>query len=151
MRKVILLTILFVTVPLLVSGMGKKEEGQPLTFEVLESSAQGGTSEPMNLIAKTEDDFKYIWDLTHRAVEPKPEMPEVDFNRDMVGCVMMGEKTSSGYSVDVTNIVEYQDSVVIYTAFDETGGMLAVMTYPYEIVKFPKTSKKVVFQKESEK
>ncbi|MBD3168727.1 MAG: protease complex subunit PrcB family protein [candidate division Zixibacteria bacterium] len=147
MRSILSVLLVICVLASVAYGMGKKEEGTPVQFEVVDSSERGGTSEELFLIAKAEKDFKYIWDLTHRQIEPKPEMPSIDFGEYVVACIMMGERSTSGYSVDVSDVVAYKDSVVVGYTYDESGGMLTVMSYPYEIIKFPKTSNKIVFKK----
>jgi hypothetical protein len=150
MNRIIVLLILISFVPGILMAMGKKEQGKPVEFEVVESSMQGGMSEQTNLLAKTQDDFKYVWDLTHRYLEPEPDIPKIDFSKYMIACVMMGERTSSGYSVEVTDVTAYDDSVVVDVKYNETGGMLTVMTYPYQMIKMPRTNKKVIFNPVSE-
>ena len=146
MHKKIIMVISLIFVPLILLAAGGRPSGRPVSFTVVESSVQGGSSERQNLLAATEMEFKEIWDQTHRYVEPKPAMPKVDFKKEMIACVMMGERTSSGYSIQVDNVTAYEDSVVIDVSLDETGGMLTVMTYPYQIVKFPTTAKKIIFK-----
>ncbi|MCP4632238.1 MAG: protease complex subunit PrcB family protein, partial [candidate division Zixibacteria bacterium] len=124
MRKVLITLIIVFLIPVISFSAGKKNEGTPVEFEVIEASHQGGLAENSNLIAKKEADFAYIWDLTHRTIEPKPSMPSVDFGKFMVAAVMMGERNSSGYSVDISNITAYDDSVVVSVFYNEEGGML---------------------------
>ena len=150
MHSITLTIMLFFILIPSIYGMGGKENSTPLEFEVIEESEQGGTSEELFLTAHTEDEFKYIWDLTHQHIEPKPEMPEVNFDEYTVVCIMMGERPSNDYSVDVSEVVAYEDSVIVGYSYDEIGGMLTIMAYPYEIVKFPKTTKRIVFKYRSE-
>ncbi len=150
MKKAFSVSIILLLASMMFLSMGKREKGEPVKFEILDSSTQGGGSEQMNLVMKTDKDFRYIWDLTHRSIEPKPPLPDIDFNKEIAACVMMGQRNSSGYSVKVGNITAFADSVVINVLYDESGGMLTVMTYPYEIIKFPKTEKKIVFNTVSE-
>jgi len=146
-NRILLTAFSLIIFPAVLMAMGNKSNSKPIAFEVIESGTQGGTSEEMNLIAKTEADFKYIWDLTHRSIEPKLPQPPVDFSKEIVACVMMGERTSSGYKVEARSIIEKKDSIIIDIFYNESGGMLTVMTYPYQIIKFPKTIKKIVFNK----
>ena len=127
-RKIFPLILVIFSTPMILCAVGSREEGQPVHFEVIESSTQGGSSEQVNLIAKTEEDFKYIWDLTHRHIEPKPPMPSIAFGENIIACIMMGERNSSGYSVDVNRVIAYEASVVIDVLYNESGGMLTVMT-----------------------
>ena len=59
-NRILLTAFSLIIFPAVLMAMGNKSNSKPIAFEVIESGTQGGTSEEMNLIAKTEADFKYI-------------------------------------------------------------------------------------------
>lgn len=70
----------------------------------------------------------------------------IDFKKYQVIAVFDEIHNYDGYSIDITKIT--QDNNRIYVTVDHLlpGGINAVITQPYHIVKITKSNKKVVFQ-----
>jgi hypothetical protein len=72
----------------------------------------------------------------------------IDFTVYQVIVIVDELHTNGGWSVDITNITEYIDSIVVTYTNLETGDISCLMTSPYHIVKIPVSNKKVIFQYE---
>jgi hypothetical protein len=70
----------------------------------------------------------------------------IDFDKYQIIAVFDNIKTTGGFSIDITNIVENQNNIVVTIKNLLTGGDSTVMTQPFHIVKMPKSTKPVVFQ-----
>ncbi len=47
-----------------------------------------------------------FWSEFHGALEPKPELPAVDFTRQAVIAATMGQRPTGGYTIDVLGVFE---------------------------------------------
>ncbi|MDR2805320.1 MAG: protease complex subunit PrcB family protein [Dysgonamonadaceae bacterium] len=75
---------------------------------------------------------------------------DVDFSTYQVIAIFDEIRSSGGWSIDITGIVEYSDSIVVNVSNLKTGGIASVLTQPYHIVRIPASDKKIVFQKEDD-
>jgi hypothetical protein len=67
-----------------------------------------------------------------------PEVPTVNFTSEMLIAVFQGIRGSSGYGTTITRIIVTNAYYVVYVDEIHPGegcGVLAVLTYPYHIVK----------------
>lgn len=70
----------------------------------------------------------------------------IDFDDYMIVAVFDDIKSHGGHSIDITRIVENEDSTLITVENKLTGNETTVMTQPFHIVKIPKTDKLVTFR-----
>lgn len=68
-----------------------------------------------------------------------------DFSKEMVVAVFQGQRTSGGYSIEITDIVESDNFIIVSaTAIEPSGGMAtANLTYPAHFVACKKSEKPV--------
>lgn len=85
-----------------------------------------------------------------------PNAPDVNWNEEDVLAVALGERTSGGYSVEITNIVPENIGIMGGTAwvhYVETvpsGPTTDVMTYPYHAVKCGQNPYRYIFIKKAD-
>ena len=63
-----------------------------------------GVTEPAQLVVRTPDEWARLWKTMHRQRLPTPPLPEVDFSRQLVIGVFLGERSSGGASVEITAV-----------------------------------------------
>jgi hypothetical protein len=74
--------------------------------------------------------------------------PKIDFSSQMVIGIFMGEKSSGGYSIEITKIASTPNSLEVYIQESEPEPMslvASVLTQPYHIVQTAKTDKEVKY------
>jgi len=78
-----------------------------------------------------------------------PPLPEIDFAKETLIVVSMGQQPTSGYFITVEGAKEFSDRIEVevqslspnrYQCF-----LLQVVTYPIDIVRLPRSDKNVVF------
>jgi len=69
----------------------------------------------------------------------------IDFSQYQIIAVFEAVKGNGGWSIDITAITEYADSITVPVKNLHTGDDTCVMTQPFCIVKIPVSDKKVVF------
>jgi hypothetical protein len=85
----------------------------------------------------------------HPSQQPKPIPPEIDFAREMVIVVALGQISTGGYGIGVQDIQEGNDSVEVTVAKLSPGPnclVIQIETAPLDIVRLKKTTKPVVFK-----
>ena len=90
------------------------------------------------------------WTALWRAHAPDKPLPNVDFSREMVAAVFMGERTRGGFAVEIVGyreergmvIVQYRETVPARDAITAQ-----VIVSPYHLVVLPKRTGTVTFEK----
>jgi hypothetical protein len=76
-----------------------------------------------------------------------PPLPEIDFSREMLVVVGMGQKPSSGYSIIVSSASELDKRLEVEVQSKSPCGMeLGILTSPIDIVRIPKTELPITFR-----
>jgi hypothetical protein len=118
---------------------------QTIPFTTVARGHHSGIEEPREAVVRTESEWKALW-KTH-AAEPAPA---VDLAKSIVAGVFLGTRSTGGYAVEIT-AVERQgaDVIVRYreTRPDPNMMVTQVLTAPFHIVSFEKTTGEVKFQK----
>ena len=70
---------------------------------------------------------------------------DIDFSKYQVIVVSDEVKPYGGWSIDITEVMKYQDKIVVTVMNLNKGNITAVMTYPYQIVKIPVSKKQIIF------
>ncbi|KIQ23123.1 MULTISPECIES: protease complex subunit PrcB family protein [Flavobacterium] len=70
----------------------------------------------------------------------------IDFTKYQVIVVIDEVRQYGGYSIDITKITQNNNSIFVTVEQLKPGGINAVITQPFHIVKILKTGKKVVFK-----
>lgn len=114
----------------------------------LAADANTGIEQSRRLVLRSEADWLEVWELWNIPVEPKPELPAVDFATEMVIVAAMGSRPSSGFAIGVDTVVEEPTRVLINTFTVRPGGdcfVLGVITAPAVAVAIRTTQKPVSF------
>lgn len=119
---------------------------QTIPFATVARGHHGGIEESREAVVRTESEWKALW-KENAADQPEPS---VDFAKSIVAGVFLGTRSTGGYAVEIT-AVERQgaDVVVRYreTKPDPSMMVTQVLSSPFHIVSFEKTTGEVKFQK----
>ena len=126
------------------------EQVEQIPFEILLQDAHGGSETPENRVVTDESSLSAFYIQINRMRKPGFPLPEIDFGKEAVAILCLGQKTTSGYSVIVDRIEETSDQQIIWTkeiSPQPTDMVAMVICQPFTIVKFPRTEKELVFKK----
>lgn len=70
---------------------------------------------------------------------------DVDFTKYQIIAVIDEVRNYGGYSIDITRITQTDNEIFVKVEHLKPGGINAVITQPYHIVKIAKSEKKVAF------
>ena len=121
-----------------------------ITFETLAEDFYGGMTDSKFIVIKEETTLNEIYKLINKNKSPGIKIPIINFEKETVLVLFLGEKSSGGYSISVEQILDENEKVTVKykVTLPKLGEMVTtVMTQPYCIIKIPKTLKEVVFKK----
>lgn len=119
--------------------------GNELKFETIEKENYPYHEKAGNMIIKNIKDWTELWNSSGHSALP----PAIDFAKDMVMAVFQGEKSTGGYSIEITKIIENKDNTEVFVKETSPGVNCMVtksLTSPFHIVKLQKIDKEVVFK-----
>jgi hypothetical protein len=124
------------------------KDGEVLA-EPLLSERFSGVSSPLNVAVRDQESFAKLWD-SHYMGNPRP-MPKIDFNRQMVLGVFLGNRANSCISLTLDKVEVRAGKVnVHYTEHDASGPTVlcaAVIVAPMEMVVVERIEGDVTFNK----
>lgn len=121
-----------------------------ITFETLAEDFYGGMTDSKFIVIKEETTLNEIYKLINKSKSPGIKIPIINFEKETVLVLFLGEKSSGGHSISVEQILDENEKVTVKykVTLPKLGEMVTtVMTQPYCIIKIPKTLKEVVFKK----
>jgi len=130
----------------------QEEPKESVPFETLLKRAgpkpSSVSASPGFSIITSESEWAALWSRLHILWETPPPLTFVNFSEEMVIAFFQGERGTGGYSVEIVEIYETDDSLVAVVKESKPGfgcGVTAVVSYSYHIVKMPITSKNVKY------
>lgn len=110
-----------------------------LQWEVVASGQQAvGVARPRFRLVRNEAELRSLWNQLHGASLNVPPLPRVDFERETLLIVMMGERPSGGYRVDVQGVSLEGGDLFVDLRFVEPAPdaiTTAALTSPWAVVR----------------
>lgn len=110
-----------------------------------------GIKEPKQIVVNDANEWAELWRKVYEGVVPTPQVPQIDFSKNTVIAVFMGEKRTSGYAVQISKVAQSNGEIIVKvkeTSPPKGSILLQVLTQPFHIVVVPKFDAKVKFVKE---
>lgn len=152
MNKNRLVGLLLIFGLVLVSGCAIPEIsdlGSYLIFETISEGIFSGHDGRESYVIKDSSEWSDLWNKVNSNLIPKPEVPNVDFNEEMVIAVFQGVKSEGGYDIKITEVRDFEyfvEVIVQETSSEPLQIQIQAETQPYHIVKIKRTDKKIVFK-----
>jgi hypothetical protein len=109
-----------------------------LSFQTIDKGSRSGVREPLQTVVRHSAEWNALWQK-HASVKPNPpSTPAVDFSKDIVAAVFLGEKPTGGFDVEIVRIDQTATAVVIeYREKSPLPGSVVTqaLTQPFHIVK----------------
>jgi hypothetical protein len=100
------------------------------------------------VVIKTDSEweaFKQKINRTNNVVDMYFIEKKIDFSTYQIIAVFDEVKGSGGWSIDITQIIEWQDKITVYAENMGKGNGTRVITQPFQIVKIPVSEKAIEF------
>ena len=126
----------------------------PPEAETVGVGSYSGVTQMTFASVKNAKEWKKIWDQTHAHEAPPPPMPTVNFRKDMVLVVFLGQRSDGGYAIKITRLqkvnLKVSTMVVNWAVTRSEGATSLALSSPYHMVIVPRT-RRVHFQPEPAK
>ncbi len=114
-------------------------ETSDITWEELArgSQASGGES-PRFFVATSQAELENLWGLAYGSLLTPPEVPDIDFSRESVAGMFLGQQSTGGYGVDVQDVTLEDDEVYLQVNVTEPAqGAITTqaLTNPWVVVR----------------
>ena len=126
------------------------KDAEEISFEEVERGSYGDVAN-QNLVIRQESQFNEFWESLHQSKTPIPELPEVDFNNQMVIAATMETQPSGGFSIEITQVRLKSGILGVQILSTKPGDgciTTAALTTPYHLIKVDKRSEEVEFLEE---
>jgi hypothetical protein len=124
-------------------GGGRSSGDRAVEYSVILSGSHSQAKVFRVELITGEREWEKTWQIVKGLEEPLPSRPTVDFGRECVIAAFMGERSSSGYRIEVTAIEKKGRTLLVHLKKYETPGMLTVMTSPFTLVRIPRGNYKL--------
>ena len=118
--------------------LGGDQEPVEVPFEILDRGDQAGLSAPLAQVIRTPEAWAEVWATRARSRTGEIPLPQVDWERDMLAVVAIGERSSAGYGVEVLGVERVGQMLRVRAAEKRPppDSMQAqVMTHPYVVLR----------------
>jgi len=139
--------VLLVTV-LILHTFGVTGTGTRIEFQTVGKGSVSGHENSAYHVVNDADQWADIWNKHGKIMLPQPSPPDVDFSRSTIIAVFMGGPLTTGYGIEVKEIIDTGLSVIVKvekTHPDKECVTGRILTYPYHIVKADKIGKPILF------
>jgi hypothetical protein len=111
-----------------------------ITFEILKQEAYGGRDNESTMVITSQSQLTGLYKELGWS-----DVPSVDFEKNNIVALFMGQKNSGGYSIGVKSITIENNIATIKVLETSPSGMATMaLTNPYCIALIPKTEKVIV-------
>ncbi len=120
----------------------------PVTPLTTVNAPSGQFEKAAQQVVRDQSAWKALWTRLHANASPVPELPDVDFKKDMVVVAAMGAKSHGGYGVAITAATDDGGKVIIEVTETSPGARCMnamMMTSPVVLAKLPRRTGPVTF------
>lgn len=131
-----------------------KDASVNVPFQVLITASQSNIDQPKRKIISTQEELQTLFVEINKTRKPGIPIPEIDFDKEIVAFVNMGQTSTGGYSITVENIEKTNDEVIIHTGGNSPkpkDNVTMVITTPFTMVKLMKQDLPIVFKPKMER
>ena len=123
---------------------------ETLPIRTVAKGAFSGLTEAKEQIIKNQKEWQEVWPKLSARLRDGAKVPEVDFAKEMLVLVSMGEQRTGGYNIEISKVEISEDKLKVHVNRREpaSGGFnLQVLTAPFHVVAVPKNNLKAQFLK----
>jgi hypothetical protein len=136
-------------------GKPKKESAERAEpGNKMRTIAQGvfsGYQQPAHLVITNETQWVEVWKKHSAQEKPAKPLPKVDFDKESVLFVALGQKSTGGHAVEISRVEEIVGKTAVYVKTrgpKPSGIQLQSLTAPFHIVAIPKVKGPLMFTSE---
>jgi hypothetical protein len=112
-------------------------------------ASNSGLDDPLRVTIRDVEAWRKMWkQIYRRGPSPSPELPDINFSKEMVILAALGSRPTGGYAIFIESIYKRDGRLVIKVSSQSAGKNCMVtqaVTQPLDIVRIPKSGMPVVF------
>ncbi len=120
-------------------------EELPIPFTTIAMGEQSGIHRARNVVVRNAGEWNRLWQEHGEAAGKRPA---IDFRRDMVIAVFLGQRPVAGYRVRIVDVRQTPDALRVQVRERKPDGdalLAQVLTYPYVMIRLPQNDRPVEF------
>lgn len=117
----------------------KIQSKDPISMRTLSRVSNSRVTEARYVIARDYEQFRQLWKEHNGSLE---QLPEVDFQSEMVAGIFMGERSTGGYAVTIEEVLKEGEKFKFYYSESEPpeGSMtIQILTAPAHLIALPRS------------
>lgn len=129
------------------STQGNDEKKLPM--EIILDGTYSAVEDKREILLNNNEDFQKLMADVYKNLDQMPRIPVVDFNKNSVVAVFIGNRSNGGFMVAIDSITEGSKNLTVNITETTPGKNCMVtdaITRPFTLVKIPKTESKPVFR-----
>ena len=148
----------FVAIGCSTTGVESTLRGTPIEITRLRSEPYSftfysGFDQPARLVIRDQPSWEAAWERLYLRSRPVPPLPEIDFSREVVVLVALGNRATGGYGILIDGAATTASEATILVRSISPGakcGVTAALTQPVDIARMTRRQIDVRFSERSE-
>ena len=124
----------------------------PLSIATVVRGHRSGIREPLQTVIRNQDEWKALWKRHSSTDTNASPAPIIDFNREMIVGIFLGEKHTGGYEVEIVRAERRDSSLYLYYREESPtpGAMVTqALTQPFHLVRVAKyDNPQIIFRRD---
>ncbi|MEM3704112.1 MAG: protease complex subunit PrcB family protein [Candidatus Bathyarchaeia archaeon] len=123
--------------------------GAKMGFKTISKGVWSGHTSQSYYVIQDADEWARVWNEHQQIFTPQRSPPDIDFSEATVIAVFMGQCPTTGYSIEVREVIDTGLAVIVKVEKTYPGRGCIVgeaLTNPYHIVQTGKISRNVIFE-----
>lgn len=130
-------------------GMETLDTGA-VRLEEIDQGQQGAIVDGTREVLRDQEAYGSFWRQLHASESSVPDLPEVDFDTQIVVAVVLGQRPTGGYSVEVDEVLTTESGNPVQVQYTESipgdgCAVQQVLTSPYVLVTVETQGQNVTF------
>jgi len=122
-------------------------QGSPATLRTIGKGPTSDIESARQMVIRTPAEWQMVWQA-HAPADR--QLPTVDFAREIVLAVFLGQRPTAGYGVEIVRTINANGTLIVdYVETKPAPGAVAaqLITSPFHLVAVPKFDGDIKFQK----
>lgn len=132
---------------ILLLGCAAKTNGDIGFSTIVRDDNAPGITSRINEVITDPISFERFWSEIYSGLDPLPDMPKIDFARDMVIAVSPGRMLTGGYDAEIVLVQDKGkklDVTILLTR--PSGSVTEALTQPHHIIKLKKSTVPIIYK-----
>ena len=110
-----------------------------VAYEILVQGEQGNFVDAQEKVLTNATALGEVMTIINSTRKPPIETPNIDFSKEYVGLIALGQKNTGGYAIKIANIRNVDQEMVVYLQQPKPSKYVTMaLTTPFVLFKFDK-------------